>query len=103
MQRPDISDAILLQAIEAVTVATGKRIEGKGRGVYLSHAESLGQVSIEFAALLEAVKNNDPQDIGTAAVDIASACIFVLGSMLVSEQKIKEAHAAITGTTPTTH
>lgn len=95
MERPQLSDVILLQAIESLTVGMGTRIENKGRGAFLSNHEMLGIVAEEYHELVEAVRQNDAVDVANELADIAVACLFSLASMLESEAQIKAAQAAI--------
>ena len=95
MERPQVSDSVLLQAIESVTVNTGKRIENKGRGAFLSNHEMLGIIAEEYHELIEAVRQNDPVEVANELTDVAIACVFSIASMLEREAQIKMAQAAI--------
>src|SRR5574337_1472654 len=91
MERPQVTDAMLLKAIEATTVAVGRLIEKHGRDAYLSNHESLGIITEEYHELVSAVQSNDPVDIANETMDIAAACIKSLASMFEKEERIKAA------------
>lgn len=89
MNRPEVSDKVLLGAIEALTVNIGRRIEEKGRGAFLSSHETLGIVTEENYELIEAVKGNDPVQVAEELMDIAVSCVFGVASMMVKEAELK--------------
>jgi NTP pyrophosphatase (non-canonical NTP hydrolase) len=95
MQRPDISDSVLLQSIEALTVNMGKRIEEKGRGAFASHHEMLGAITEEYHELVEAVRLNSAVDVAGELTDIAVACLFSIATMMEAEVQIKAAQEAL--------
>lgn len=95
MNRPTVSDKILLQAIEEFTVNLGRRIEEKGRDAFISSHEMLGVISEEYHELIDAVRQNDPVDVASELADIAVACIFSFASMLEAEEQIKAAKSAL--------
>ena len=91
MERPQVNDASLLQAIENLTVGMGQRIEEKGRGAFTSNHEMLGIIAEEYHELIEAVRQNDPVDVANELSDIAVACLFSLASMFEAEAQLKAA------------
>lgn len=89
MNRKELTDDQLLKAVEAAGVlAVGRRIESKGRGAFISNQEALGCVTEEVAKLLEAVRQNDPIDVGNALADISGVCIFAVSSMMVKDEQL---------------
>jgi NTP pyrophosphatase (non-canonical NTP hydrolase) len=95
MERPQISDAVLLQTIEALTVNMGRRIEEKGRGAFASPHEMLGVIAEEYHELIEAVRLNSAVDIGGELADIAVACLFSIATMIEADIQIKAAQEAL--------
>lgn len=91
MERPQVSDKILLEAVEALTVNLGRKIEKHGRGAYVGHHETLGIVAEEYHELLDAVRQNDPVDVANELMDIAVACLFGVASMMEKEERLKAA------------
>ncbi len=89
MERPQVSDELILKALEALTVNVGRKIEEKGRGAFISSHETLGQVTEEYTELIGAVHNNDPVEIGQELMDIAVAAVFGVASMFVKEEELK--------------
>jgi NTP pyrophosphatase (non-canonical NTP hydrolase) len=88
MIRPEASDKALLAAVEALTVNLGRRIEEKGRGVFVSSHETLGAVTEEYQELIDAVRQNDPVEVGEELMDIAVAAVFGVASMLQKEEEL---------------
>lgn len=91
MERPEVSDKILLAAIEALTVNLGRKIEKHGRGAYISNHETLGIVAEEYHELVEAVRQNDPVDVANELMDIVVAGLFGVASMMEKEERLKSA------------
>lgn len=91
MERPQVSDQILLNAVEALTVNLGRKIEKHGRGAYVGPHETLGIVAEEYHELIEAVKQNDPVDVANELMDVAVACLFGVASMMEKEERLRKA------------
>jgi NTP pyrophosphatase (non-canonical NTP hydrolase) len=91
MERPEVSDEILLKAIEALTVNLGRKIEKHGRGAYVGNHETLGIVAEEYHELVEAVRQNDPVDVANELMDVAVGALFGVASMMEKEERIKAA------------
>ena len=94
MERSEISDKVLLNTIEALTVKIGQRIEQHGRGAYVSHHEMLGIVTEEYKELIDAVQSNDPVDVGNELMDVAVSAIYSIASMFQKEEELKDVKAA---------
>lgn len=95
MERPQVSDEILLQTIEALTVNLGRKIEKHGRGAYSGNHETLGIIAEEYHELVEAVRQNDPVDVASELMDVAVGAIFGVASMMEKEERIKAANEAL--------
>lgn len=91
MERPQISDELLLKAVEAATVALGKKIEKHGRGAYVSNHETYGITAEEWHELMGALQNNDPVSFAEESMDVAAALIFGLASQFEKEERLKAA------------
>lgn len=89
MNRPPVSDKILLHTIENLTINIGQQIEEKGRGAFLSHHEMLGAITEEYSELIDAVRQNNPSDVISELFDVAVACAFSIASMLEAQEQIK--------------
>lgn len=89
MERLDVTDAQLLQAIEVLTRNVGKRMEQHGRGSFVSAHESLGVITEEYQELVTAVKSNDPMDIAQELMDVAVGAIFGAASMIAIAEEIQ--------------
>ncbi len=90
MDRTPVSDEALLKAIEIVTHHVGLRIEKHGRGAFASNHEALGVTTEEYFELVDAVKNNDDQNVAEELIDIAVCGIFGLASKIKMEAAITE-------------
>lgn len=95
MERPQVSDEILLKAIEVITVGLGKRLQDKGRGAFSSSHEALGVITEEYDELLDAVRGNDIVDISNETIDIAVACVFSIASFLEKEEELSKAKSQL--------
>jgi NTP pyrophosphatase (non-canonical NTP hydrolase) len=95
MGRPEVSDQILLAALDAMTVRVGQKIEKHGRGAYISNHETLGIVAEEYHELIDAVHQNDPVDVANELMDIAVAALFGVASMMEKEERLKAASEAL--------
>lgn len=82
LNRPQVSDEVLLKAIEIVTHHVGLRIQKHGRGAFASNHEGLGVMAEEYHELMEAVKNNDDQNYAEEMIDLAVGGIFGLASKI---------------------
>jgi hypothetical protein len=95
MERPQLSDEVLLKTIEAMTVAMGRKIERHGRGAYMSNHEALGIITEEYHELIDAVQSNDPVEVANETMDVAVGCLFALASQIEKEERIKAAQAEL--------
>lgn len=95
MERHDVSDTILLKALEALTVNIARKIEKHGRGAYVGNHEALGIITEEYWELIEACKQNDPVDIANELMDVAVGAVFGVASMMEREERLKVAHDAL--------
>lgn len=88
MERPELTNELLLKAIEETTVAVGRMVDKHGLGAYISNHEALGIITEEYQELVDAVRSNDPVDIANEILDIAAACVKSIASMLDREARI---------------
>lgn len=58
-----------------------ERLNKKGYGIFISTHEILGVVNEEHHELVEAIKNNDLENIREELMDIAVACIHGIASI----------------------
>lgn len=98
MERPQLSDAVLLKAVEAMTVAMGRKIERHGRGAYMGNHEALGIITEEYYELIGAVQSNDPVNIAEETMDVAVGCLFALASQMEKEERLKAAREELEAT-----
>jgi NTP pyrophosphatase (non-canonical NTP hydrolase) len=95
MERPQINTETLQKALEAFTIAVGQRIEEHGWGAYLSHHEFLGIVTEEYLELNEAVRSNDPVEVGGELMDVAVGAFWSIASMMEKENQLKAAQSEL--------
>lgn len=95
MERPQLSDAVLLQMTEALIVNMGRRLEEKGRGAFVSNHEMLGVITEEYHELIEAIHRNDSIDVASELSDIAVACLVSLASLREADIQIKAAQSEL--------
>lgn len=58
-----------------------KRLDERGYGIFISDHETLGIVTEEYHELIQAVKNNDLENIREELMDIAVACMHGVASI----------------------
>lgn len=77
----EVSDESIDASIKDITDKLQFRLNQKGRFSYISTHEALGKITEEFWEYVEAVKNNDDEEIIHELKDIAVGCIFAIASL----------------------
>jgi hypothetical protein len=81
-ERRELTDEVLLKAIELLTHQVGKRIEKHGRGAFVSNHEALGVMTEEYHELVGAVTSNDPMRVAEEMMDVAVSGVIAVASMV---------------------
>ncbi|MBW3545119.1 MAG: hypothetical protein KY428_05875 [Bacteroidetes bacterium] len=85
MDRKEVSQEVVLKAVEVLVQNVGQRMEKHGTGAFVSPHEALGVLREEEWELVEAIKSNDPYRVAEEWMDVATTCIFAVASMMASE------------------
>jgi hypothetical protein len=78
MDRVQITDKQIDDAIERVDWMLGMSLKEKGHGTFASTHEILGMATEEYNELKEAVHNKDYGNIEEEIIDLAVGCVFAL-------------------------
>ena len=75
--RTKITDESINIAIRCLENKLDNRLNEKGNGTFVSIHEGLGIITEEYHELLDAVRNNDIDEIEQELIDIEVGCLFL--------------------------
>lgn len=81
MKRPQVTIDTLGKVLEWIADETANCLELKGAGAFVSAHEILGCITEEYQELIDAVRDDDFDDIRGELLDIAVGAIMCIASM----------------------
>lgn len=90
MERSEVDVKTLLGVYEAVTNKMGIRIKEKGQGAFSGPHEIYGVLAEEVNELLDAIHENDKEQVVNELYDVAVTALFGIASIYEVENRVKE-------------
>jgi len=81
IDRPQITEEQVDQAIDVVRFAIKRRLAQKGWGAFVSRHEILGILEEERHEMIEAVHHETQERLSEELIDIAVGCVFGVASI----------------------
>jgi hypothetical protein len=81
MKRPEFNPDDLEKAFSIIRITLNRRLEEKGKGIYMSSHEINGIIDEEVDEFKDEVRNNDGGGQYEELIDVAVGCIFGMASI----------------------
>lgn len=85
--RKRISGATVERAINLIRVNLSKQFQKHGTGCLVSNHEILGDITEEYHELIDAVRDNDDEQVVHELMDIGVSCVWGIASILEENGK----------------